>query len=109
MIKAIKVRQNDSRVFYRGTRRLGTWHLPYHPRNPLTDARTHTFGKLPVNQRTLINIFGYLHGYASHGTKAMYKRWKPAERRFMNRHMADAGGQRNTCRFVNEYTAHRWM
>lgn len=72
-------------------------------------AKTHTFSKLPANQRTLINIFGYLHGYASHGVKSMYKRWKPAERRFMNRHMADAGGRRNTCRFVNEYTAHAWM
>ena len=108
MIQAIKIRPNDSRVFYRGTRRLGTWHLPYHPRNPLTDARNHTFGKLPVNQRTLINIFGYIHGYAGHGIEIMRKRWKAAERRFERHHMPYAWG-RSTGRFVNEYTAHRWM
>ena len=108
MIKAIKVRPNDSRVFYRGTRRLGTWHLPYHPRNPLTDARTHTFSKLPINRHTMINIFGYIHSYASHGVKSMYKRWKPAERRFEQRHMPYVWG-RSTCRFVNKYTAHKWM
>lgn len=109
MLKAIKIRPNDSRVFYRGTRRLGTWHLPYHYRNPLTSAKVHTFGKLPLNQRTLINIFGYIHSYAGHGVEVMRKRWKAAERRFRNHHMADAGVRRNTCRFVNEYTAHRWM
>lgn len=104
MIKAIIIRPNDMKAFNRGGRHDFPYHLPYRARS--TGTR---FASLPVNQRTLINIFGYLHGYASHGTKAMYKRWKPAERRFMNRHMADAGGRRNTCRFVNEYTAHKWM
>ena len=107
MIKAIKIRPNDSRVFYRGRRRLGTWHLPYHPRIPLTDARTHTFSKLPVNQRTLINIFGYIHSYAGHGVEVMRKRWKAAERRF-NRHHFAAGGN-GSSPFLNTYTAHRWM
>ena len=107
MIKAIKVRPKDSRVFYQGTRRLGTWHLPYHYRNPLTSAKTHTFGKLPVNQRTLINIFGYIHGYAGHGIEVMQKRWKAAEQRFKRHHFA-AGGN-GSCRFLNTYTAHRWM
>ena len=101
---AIIIRPNDMKAFNRGGRHDFPYHLPYRARG--TGTR---FASLPANQRTLINIFGYLHGYASHGTKAMYKRWKPAERRFMNRHMADAGGRRNTCRFLNTYTAHAWM
>lgn len=103
-MKAIKICPNNNQVFSSKGRRKETYHLPYRTRGKSTFYDT-----LPVNQRTLIKIFGYLHGYASHGVKSMYKRWKPAERRFMNQHMADAGRRRNTCRFVNEYTAHRWM
>lgn len=108
MIRAIKVRPNDSRVFYQGTRRLGTWHLPCQPRIPLMSAKVHTFSRLPVNQRTLINIFGYIHGYAGHGIDVMRRRWTAAEQRFNCHHMPYAWG-RSTSRFVNEYTAHRWM
>ena len=103
-MKAIIIRPNDMKAFNRSGRHDYPYHLPYRERGIVT-----RFASLPANQRTLINIFGYLHGYASHGTKIMQKRYKTAERRFMNRHMADAGGRRNTCRFVNEYTAHRWM
>jgi hypothetical protein len=103
-MKAIIIRPNDMSAFNRSGRHDYLYHLPYRARGKST-----FYDQMPANQRTLIKIFGYLHGYASHGTKAMYKRWKSAERRFMNRHMADAGGHRNTCRFVNEYTAHRWM
>ena len=104
MIRAIKIRPNDTPAFTRKGRLTPQYNLPYHAR-----GRNTFYNSLPVNQRTLIKIFGYLHGYAGHGVEVMQKRWKAAERRFMNRHMADAGVRRNTCRFVNEYTAHRWM
>jgi len=92
------------KAFSSKVRHKEAYHLPYRVRTKRT-----LYDTLPINRRTLIKIFGYLHGYASHGTKAMSKRWRTAERRFMNSHMAEAGRHRNTCRFVNEYTAHRWM
>lgn len=102
-IKSIKIRVSGIKQFFRGGRGKGTYHLPYHTRGKSTFCNT-----LPVNQGTLINIFSYLHDYASHGVKSMYKRWKPAERRFEQRHMPYVWG-RSTCRFVNKYTAHRWI
>ena len=103
-MKAIKIQPNDTPAFTRKGRCASQYNLPYHTRGKSTFYNT-----LPANQRTLVKIFGYLHGYSSHGVAAMSKRWRSAERRFMNRHMANAGGSRNTCRFVNEYTAHKWM
>jgi hypothetical protein len=101
-MKAIKIRPNDQRAFTRKGRLTPQYNLPYHAR-----GRSTFYDSLPVNQRTLIKIFGYLHGYAGHGTRVMRQRWRPAEHRFQMRHMPVTS--RSTSQFVNEYTAHRWM
>ena len=101
-MRAIKVRPNDTPAFTRKGRRTPQYNLPYHARGWST-----FYDSLPVNQRTLIKIFHYLHGYAGHGVEVMRKRWKAAECRFRQRHTPV--NTRVTGRFVNEYTAHRWM
>lgn len=103
-MKAIKIRPNDQRAFTRHGRLTSQYNLPYYDRSTWASF----YDKLPVNQRTLRKIFGYLHGYAGHGVKVMRTRWRPAEQRFGRRHMPYAWG-RSTCRFVNTYTAHRWI
>ena len=101
MIKAIKVRVSGNPQFFRGRRSNETYHLPY------TERRTSTFfNKYPANQRTLISIWQNLHQYTSHSNRTMRNRWKAANKRFDRMHF---GSLRGTCRFLNEYTAHRWM
>ena len=102
MIRAIKIRPNDTPAFTRQGRRTPQYNLPYHAR-----GRSTFYDSLPVNQRTLIKIFNYLHGYAGHGVKVMAQRWRPVERRFQKRHTPV--NTRITSQFVNNYTAHRWM
>ena len=104
MIKAIKIRPKEmsGQVFKSPYGRTQPYHLPYYPRTKST-----FFNKYPLNQQTLIRIFQNLHHYADHSIPAMNKRWKPAARRF-ERHYLAAGGN-GSCRFLNEYTAHRWM
>ena len=102
MIRAIKIRPNDTPAFTRQGRRTPQYNLPYHAR-----GRSTFYDTLPVNQRTLIKIFGYLHSYAGHGVKAMAQHWRLAERRFQQRHTPV--NTRVTSQFVNNYTAHRWM
>lgn len=102
MIRAIKIRPNDTPAFTRRGRRAPQYNLPYHAR-----GRNTFYDSLPVNQRILIKIIGYLHGYAGHGVEVMRKRWKFAEHRFRQRHTPV--NTRVTGRFVNEYTAHKWM
>lgn len=99
---AIKIRPNDTPAFTRRGRRTPQYNLPYHAR-----GRSTFYDKMPVNQRTLIKIFHYLHGYAGHGVKAMTRRWRTAERRFQQRHTPV--NTRITSQFVNNYTAHKWM
>lgn len=102
-MKAIKVRVNSNRQFYRGTRRDTSYHLPYYERHKST-----FFNNYPANQRTLIRIWQELHHHTGHSNAVMRKRWLTANKRFEAHHMPYAWG-RSTCRFVNEYTAHRWM
>ena len=102
-MRAIKIRPNDQRAFTRKGRLTPAYNLPYYDRSTWASF----YDKLPVNQRTLRKIFSYIHNYAGHGTRVMAQRWRPAEHRFQLRHMPVT--TRSTCRFVNEYTAHRWM
>ena len=104
MIKAIIVRPSDCRVFYRGHRREGDYHLPYATR------RKNTYlDKEPPNRRQLIKTWQVLHHYSSHSIPAMNKRWRAANRRFEAHHLGGRGGGRSTCRFLNTYTAHAWL
>lgn len=102
MIRAIKIQPNDTPAFTRQGRRKPQYNLPYHAR-----GRSTFYDSLPVNQRTLIKIFNYLHGYAGHGVKVMAQRWRPVERRFQQRHTPV--NTRITSQFVNKHTAHKWM
>lgn len=102
-MKAIKIRPNDQHAFTSKGRLTPAYNLPYHDRSTWA-----FYDKLPVNQCTLRKIFGYIHGYAGHGVEVMRKRWRPAEKRFEQRHMPYVWN-RSTCRFVNKHTAHRWL
>lgn len=104
VIKAIKVRVSGYRQFFRGRRSGETYHLPYTNRHPCT-----SFDKYPVNQRTLIGIWQNLHHYTCHSNRVMKKRWQSAANRFDANHLGERGGRRSTCRFLNEYTAHKWL
>lgn len=59
-------------------------------------------------------IWSYMHRQTSHSKLdrqnrpvASARRWVKAVRRFEDRHLARRG--RASARFLNEYTAHRWL
>jgi hypothetical protein len=101
-VRSIIVRPTDVKVSRYGQRMANAeWYLPYRTR-----SKKARFEGYAVNRNTLIDIFSNLHHYASHAPKAVAKRWRAAEYRFVCRHM---GARRGTARFLNEYTAHAWM
>ena len=61
--------------------------------------------KSPLNKQTLGRIFSFLHHAGSHSPEAVTRKWRDAEQRFIDRHMPWHGSSR----FVNKFTAHRWM
>lgn len=63
--------------------------------------------KDPLVHRTLIRIWQRLHYLSSHAPAAVEIRNLAAMIKFENRHLARSG--KGTCRFINKYTAHRWL
>lgn len=63
----------------------------------------------------LAKIWYYMHFRVYHNERNIYpgtaRRWERPLRRFEEHHMAERGLRtgRTTARFVNRYTAHRWM
>ena len=101
---AIIIRPSETKVFQRGCRAEGSYHLPY----ALRYKRTY-LDKEPANRRQLIRTWQVLHHNACHSVIAVEKKWRAAYQRFEDHHMGSRGLGRSTTRFLNEYTAHRWM
>lgn len=62
---------------------------------------------LPLNQRTLICIWGRLHYLSSHAPTTIKNRWKKASSRFDKHHFGCI--RRQSARFHNKYTAGAWL
>lgn len=105
-IRAIKVRPNGYGASRRGRREPNRFHLPYHNRNPKWVAK---LGKQPANRRTLMDIFSVLHGYASHSVTPVMKKWRAAERKFLQRHAPWLPFSRHSARFHNNFMSGRWL
>lgn len=100
-MKSILFAPNDNKVFFRGIRLNGDYHLPYRQR-----TRFKYLDSLPLNQRTLISIWSKLHYKSSHSVGVVHKKWKNANLRFQKNHF---GSSRMSSRFANQYTANKWM
>jgi len=68
----------------------------------------HNRGNPPGDPRqsTLIKIWQHLHYLSSHSPVSVAVRHRNAARRFEAHHLAN---RRGSPRFVNKYTAHRWL
>jgi len=60
-------------------------------------------------QRTLIKIWQHLHYLSSHAPANVEIRYRAAATRFDTRHFAGNKRNNGSTRFLNKYTAHRWM
>lgn len=69
--------------------------------------------RIPVPGWFLIRVWQFLHSRVCHNDRAPRAgvRWQRALTRFEDRHLADRGRRtkRATARFLNRYTAHRWL
>jgi hypothetical protein len=59
-----------------------------------------------LNERTLGKIFMYLHTKSCHSNPVIQKRWQQAALRFEQHHMPT---DRGNTRWINKYTAHRFL
>jgi len=60
-----------------------------------------------VNQISIGRRFGQLHYLACHAPLPIQKKWQSAYNIFMNKHFAHKG--KASIRFLNKWTAHRWL
>jgi len=58
------------------------------------------------NQISIGRRFGQLHYLACHAPAPVQKRWEQAYKTFCNKHLPH---HHSSMRFLNQYTAHRWL
>jgi hypothetical protein len=58
------------------------------------------------NQISISRRFGQLHYLACHAPPSVQKRWEQAYKTFCSKHLPYHNSSQ---RFVNQYTAHRWL
>jgi hypothetical protein len=68
-------------------------------------TRWHPAGWKP-NQISISRRFVQLHYLACHAPAPVQKRWEQAYKTFCNKHLPY---HRSSMRFLNQYTAHRWL
>jgi hypothetical protein len=82
-------------------RRMGLWvNYNWQPR-----TRWYPAGWKP-NQISIGRIFGQLHYLACHAPAPVQKKWEQAYKSFCNKHLPH---HHSSQRFLNQYTAHRWL
>ena len=83
-------------------RRMGLWvNYNFQSRNKWYPA-----GWKP-NHISIGRRFSHLHYLSCHSPLPIQKKWRRAYKQFCNQHFADKGNA--SMRFLNNYTAHRWL
>jgi len=59
-----------------------------------------------LNQISIGRRFGHLHYLACHAPAPIQKKWEQAYKSFCNKHLPH---HHSSMRFLNQYTAHRWL
>lgn len=61
-----------------------------------------------LNHRTIAKQFQVLHYLACHSPKPVQRRWRKAALAFQTRYFGKSNSKASV-RFLNNYTAHRWL